>query len=398
MSLNKEFKHFIQCLQKKTEQENLKVLPDEIIVEIFSWLPAKSVGRFRCASKPWRSLLTQPQFIESHLTRTKRLPREEESLILVSHDSHCLYSIQFNNSHLFDELTSVLATKLTFDGHHFSSSCLHLASCDGLTIVKDEEEKFLLINPTTREIKVLPSSPYAPNPLTCGLGYDSVNDDYKVVMISHSGTDAQMLVSVYSARNGTWKSVENSPFDHSESKYTSVVSVDGYINWVAFRPSDDMYAIAAFDLEKEIFQEVPLSSLVDDDKSVLDDSEEFSDTDSEEFEFDQLAKLGGCLCAYPSSISDTCHEIFVAMMKEYGVKESWTKIFISDFDAEITPLCLLGKKQMVLVLDEQTTGETLVMYDLEERTVKDIVVHGIPDRFGVGGSFMESLVSPHCSN
>ncbi|XP_021739932.1 F-box/kelch-repeat protein At3g06240-like [Chenopodium quinoa] len=221
-------------------------------------------------------------------------------------------------------------------------------------------------------------------------------------MISHSGSaDAQMLVSVYSVRNGTWKSVENSPFDHSESSYTSVVSVGGYINWVAYRPSDDMYAIAAFDLEKEVFQEVPLSSLVDDDddddKSVSDDSEEVSDADSEEFEFDQLTKLGGYLCAYPSSISDTCHEIFVAMMKEYGVKESWTKIFVSNFDAEIRPLCLLGKKQLVLVLDEQTTGETLVMYDLEERTVKDIVIHGIPERFGVGGSFMESLVSPHCS-
>ncbi|XP_056698074.1 uncharacterized protein [Spinacia oleracea] len=67
-------------------------------------------------------------------------------------------------------------------------------------------------------------------------------------------------------------------------------------------------------------------------------------------------------------------------------------------DECIMPICLLKRKQMVLVVDEENANEKLVMYNFVEEDFKDIVVHGIPETFGFGGSFMETLVSPHCTN
>uniref|UniRef100_A0A803MNF2 F-box domain-containing protein n=2 Tax=Chenopodium quinoa TaxID=63459 RepID=A0A803MNF2_CHEQI len=382
------------------------MFPEEIIAEIFSWLPAKSIGRFRCASKPWKSLLSQPQFIKTHLDRTKHRPIVEESLILLSPESGSLYSTQLNNAHhLLDEIT-LFAKKLTFDDHRFTFFYHRLVSCDGLILVSNDDKKLLLINPTTREIKEMPSLslPFDLKPLSFGLGYDSVNDDYKVVLISciEKTFDAQMFVHVYSVRNGTWKRVDDSPFKHFPFEDTSAVFVDGFIHWVAMS-SDRSFVIAAFDLVDEKFYEVPLSSLADTDKVDSEESEsdysEVSDSDNtdEEFMFDDLVVLGGCLCAFPLCISDTCHNLFVAMMKEYGAEESWTKIPIKYSDSEIRPLCLLGKEQMVMMICRRI-NEVLVVYNMKEATLKDIVVHGFPGKIGVGGSYFESLVSPHCSN
>lgn len=366
-----------------------KILHEEIIVDILSRLPPKSIGRFRCVSKPWKSLLSQPQFIKTHLFRSKHLPIELQSLILFSEETNSLYSTQLNNAHqLIDQMTT-FCTKLSFDDHRFDCSLVNnVATCDGLILVRDEEDKLLLVNPTTRQFKELPSSPYALDPRASftmyGLGFDSVSDDYKVVTLSYYNTDneyepdcTEMFVNVYCVRNGTWKKAESSPYDHAVGHITSGVFVDGCIHWLASTTSDYKSVIAAFDIVEEKFHQVPPPSSVDDKK----------------FVFNRLVALGGCLCMFPSSRS--C-ETDVWVMKEYGVEDSWSKIMIIDSEeSEFRPLCLLGKEQVVLVKNEETVDEKLVMYNLEQGISKNIVINGIPDEFRVEGSFMESLVSPH---
>ncbi|XP_026409323.1 putative F-box protein At1g32420 [Papaver somniferum] len=48
---------------------------DMIAIEILSELPVKSLMRFKCVCKHWRSLVEDnPQFIDLHLTRSKTCP------------------------------------------------------------------------------------------------------------------------------------------------------------------------------------------------------------------------------------------------------------------------------------------------------------------------------------
>ncbi|XP_023644419.1 putative F-box protein At1g30920 [Capsella rubella] len=50
--------------------ENSDFIPIDLILEILSRLPAKSIAKFHCVSKLWRSLLCKPYFTELFMTRS----------------------------------------------------------------------------------------------------------------------------------------------------------------------------------------------------------------------------------------------------------------------------------------------------------------------------------------
>ena len=56
------------------------VLPIDTLYEILIRLPAKEVCRLRVICRPWRSLLSDPQFIAAHATHHRR------PLIVAGHD------------------------------------------------------------------------------------------------------------------------------------------------------------------------------------------------------------------------------------------------------------------------------------------------------------------------
>ncbi|KAH0882577.1 hypothetical protein HID58_058673, partial [Brassica napus] len=58
--------------------ENPASIPIDLILEILSRLPSKSVRRFHCVSKLWRSMLSSPYFKDLYLTRSSARPLGEE--------------------------------------------------------------------------------------------------------------------------------------------------------------------------------------------------------------------------------------------------------------------------------------------------------------------------------
>ncbi|KAK7266473.1 hypothetical protein RIF29_19117 [Crotalaria pallida] len=57
-----------------------QVLPDEHVVDILSWLPVKSLMRFKSVSKSWNSLICHPNFVKLHLQRSR--PKHTDVLII----------------------------------------------------------------------------------------------------------------------------------------------------------------------------------------------------------------------------------------------------------------------------------------------------------------------------
>ncbi|KAI8032185.1 F-box protein CPR1 [Camellia lanceoleosa] len=164
-----------------------------------------------------------------------------------------------------------------------------------------------------------------------GLGYDSSSDDYKVVSIAHYdyGSDFDdNIVSVYSLRISSWGRIEDSPYIHTPNGPSPGIFVNGALHWFAssFVGSNNSTVIASLDLTYENYGDVP--SPVDD--FVL---------------FEELSVLGGCLCMLVSRRCG-CKDVWV--MKEYGVRDSWTKFTINH---GCFPLC------KALCLSE--TGEDL---------------------------------------
>uniref|UniRef100_A0A2N9I433 F-box domain-containing protein n=1 Tax=Fagus sylvatica TaxID=28930 RepID=A0A2N9I433_FAGSY len=61
-----------------------KALPKDVIIEILSRLPAKSLLRFKCVCKEWCSIIQDQVFIETHLNKapfiTHYTDKDETSL------------------------------------------------------------------------------------------------------------------------------------------------------------------------------------------------------------------------------------------------------------------------------------------------------------------------------
>uniref|UniRef100_N1R0Q5 Uncharacterized protein n=1 Tax=Aegilops tauschii TaxID=37682 RepID=N1R0Q5_AEGTA len=55
-------------------------LPSEVIFGILSWLPSRSVLRFRCVCKAWQAMLSDPVFITAHHECSKKI---RPSLLMV---------------------------------------------------------------------------------------------------------------------------------------------------------------------------------------------------------------------------------------------------------------------------------------------------------------------------
>uniref|UniRef100_A0A7C8ZJN3 F-box associated domain-containing protein n=1 Tax=Opuntia streptacantha TaxID=393608 RepID=A0A7C8ZJN3_OPUST len=103
--------------------------------------------------------------------------------------------------------------------------------------------------------------------------------------------------------------------------------------------------------------------------------------------FCHLLVLGGRLCIFNVRKTEDW------VMEEYGVLASWTKFTIDVPErAEISPLCMLGRE---VVLKD---AKKLVVYNLEERILKDINILRVGADFCSEASFAESLVSPHGTN
>ncbi|XP_075488578.1 F-box/kelch-repeat protein At3g06240-like [Primulina tabacum] len=342
-------------------------LPQEILIEILSRLPAKSVGKCRCVSKPWNNLLSSPLFTsKSH----------QENLILIS-SSRSLHTISTTQMDGFSRNLDLLPD--TWD--------VIVGSSDGLVFLTNEEDGKFLVNPITLQKVHVQDSPlalYKPGSFSMhGFGYDSSSDDYKIVTLSYFDTDneyepdcADTFVDVYSVKTGVWKRLDSSPYDHAVPDLASGAFVNGAIHWLASgRDQESGYpsVIAAFDLAREAFDEIPAPSGVD----------------VYRFVFNKLVVLGGCLCMIDSMGSD---EIDVWVMKEYGLVDSWTKFSIkSDRGRDVVkPLCYVGDGEVVFLTEE----ESFVVYDPKSGTFRDMVADGVPAKFLDGGTFVESLVSP----
>ncbi|KAM7489192.1 hypothetical protein LguiB_026676 [Lonicera macranthoides] len=109
-----------------------------------------------------------------------------------------------------------------------------------------------------------------------------------------------------------------------------------------------------------------------------------------------LGVLGGCLCMARADTEDQ-GRIEILTMKEYGVVESWTSMFVlsnlrlNPYHQSLTPL-LITKDGEVLLILTSLLRHSMKLFVYNPRTKLQRTISGIP--FAEGVSFMESLVLP----
>ncbi|GLT30486.1 hypothetical protein SLA2020_052830 [Shorea laevis] len=290
-------------------------LPDDLTKDIIGQLSdPKSLCRFKSVSKSWCSLISEIKGAVLVFVGVAR------------HTVDTVYSADLDCS--TSSLTEHPVPDVILEGGNLSIR----GTCNGLIVFKTGET-FFIWSKFIGDFQVITSKPrcYAHGDwdefgrtevVLYGFGYDSVNEDYKLVDIMGFHHGRKIKVSTYSFRNNTWSrrspliTDKTSPptpyFDIGACgcSQTQGVLVGSLLNWVAYRDSrfNTPPFIFAFNLTTEEFHEIELPEI---------------DTAS------VLGVLEGCLTVtHPkANHSSKSVELDIWVMKEYMVKESWTLAF-----------------------------------------------------------------------
>ncbi|KAG8656300.1 hypothetical protein MANES_04G117533v8 [Manihot esculenta] len=186
-------------------------------------------------------------------------------------------------------------------------------SCNGLLAMYNGEG-IVLCNPATREHKTLSrfwGHCYGDYEMLREFGYDALNDDYKVIIMIQNYMENNTRVMVYSWKRKSLTRVEDllgySIIPTHNNPQPGGVLVGGSLHWVVNGKGNVKdRVILAFGLGDEKFFELPKPQMESENISL------------------HMVEIGGSL-ALCSSWPHWMNEIWV--MKEYGVMESWTKLF-----------------------------------------------------------------------
>ncbi|KAJ8759716.1 hypothetical protein K2173_009817 [Erythroxylum novogranatense] len=363
-------------------------VPFDVVSDVLHRLPVKSLVRFRSLSKPFCSLIDSRDFVNIHLRHS--LSAKSHLHLLIK--EWMLHSADFDSLHAADDFTHPLSS---------GGGTEVIGSCNGLLALRNSERDLGIYNPSTKKLKRLPVCEIDPpgsrlrtGYVFYGFGYDSVHDDYKVVRMATfvEGDEALDVfdfdydVKVYSLKSDSWRRVKDLPFylRFLKKPFYHVLHKRGYgviasnsLHWTfPRRPELGVKdSILAFDLGEEMFREVGRPDSVK--------KEPYSQVD--------VGALEGNLCLMCNN--EGTH-IDLWIMKEYGVNESWTKMFSFVMNRKSTVLAFVRplsySKDGGKVLFEVNDGK-FVWYDWKHRTSKTVRIKNVPHSFG-SELYVESLV------
>ncbi|AES68643.1 putative F-box domain-containing protein [Medicago truncatula] len=371
----------------------LPTLPFDLIQEILCWLPVKLLLQLRCVCKSWNSLITDTSFTKKHLSMSTtrhihfvRYYDPSNKYILTSYPLHSNFSTMFTN-----------VTRMEYHPNNYTpnSSCYIVGSCHGiLCLAHFYDEGFILLwNPSIRKFKELPSfqkpNAISDTRMTFGFGYDPIMDNYKVVVVlgfsvwfNNGDVVDKTEVKVHTLGTKFWITIQEFPFGCIPYELSGKF-LGGTINWLASKVGlrESPCFIVSLDLGNVSYQEVLLP--------------EFGEVD---FNYLTLGVLRDCL----GLISD--HDVWI--MKEYGNKESWIKLFTVSYMEDpfymwgpsksyaLTKVVYIFEDEQVLLESNGSWSKKLVVYDPKDDMFKlqYNCAYNLSD--GAPEVYVESLLSP----
>ena len=154
-----------------TAIKNVDHLPENLIVEILSWLPMKDLMRYKTINKSWYAIISSPDFVFKHLKNYYKNNDDWRGCLFVQHN---VTNTELQVFELFlDEKIGVsLANEVLYSMPLYSSFIN--GPCDGLYYIYDFDCSYrALWNPSLGELRHLPKiicKPDLPPTFITGLG------------------------------------------------------------------------------------------------------------------------------------------------------------------------------------------------------------------------------------
>ncbi|XP_022031044.1 F-box protein At3g07870 [Helianthus annuus] len=228
-------------------------LPENIILDVLSRLPVKTIIRFKCVCKKWRDLVSDPYFVHLHHSRSRPCLIFQEciygdaivELLEVEHEVD-YHSLTLNHVKTLD--LSAVRT-------HTPYWIIQVGSVNGLICLRRKRDATYIFNPVLQEYMIIhqPSDRF----LTNGFGV-SMAGEYKVIRIrgwrksKYLENRVTLELEVYTLGKVQWRSLGQTPYNINYTrKLDPGVSVNSHVYWIADAQIYD------FDLDTETFVLVP---------------------------------------------------------------------------------------------------------------------------------------------
>ncbi|XP_026459039.1 F-box/kelch-repeat protein At3g06240-like [Papaver somniferum] len=197
--------------------------------------------------------------------------------------------------------------------------------CNGLFCLNSDHKLLCIWNPITDEYKKLPEIPDEEGPRgpivfvsvpKYGFGYDYKTGEYKVVKILTPGRGKGSKVWVYTLGTDSWRVLGDIPYVfYFGGVSRNGVFLNGVLHWLTYpqdRINKPIRVILSFDVGEEKFTEMQLPIPL------------CGSREGEHSFKTSISLLDGKLCL-SWNLGDANVDVWV--MKNYGVIESWTKLF-----------------------------------------------------------------------
>ncbi|XP_076934138.1 F-box protein At3g07870-like [Bidens hawaiensis] len=184
------------------------VLPECVMFDIVSKLPVKTIMYCKCVCKKWRELLSNPDFVQLHLSRSP------EALLI---DKYSSWPGSYEWVEM-DHLDPVKSINLNFCPREYTFGILQVGSVNGLICSCSQGyDDIYVFNPVLEEYMLLPE-PRLKNlmSLSCGFGV-SMTGEYKVVRICgrrilNPYRSMAVEIEIYTIGTGQWRLLGQTPY------------------------------------------------------------------------------------------------------------------------------------------------------------------------------------------
>lgn len=385
---NKEDEQEPQDQTAASESKPCRILqlPMNLIYETLSRLPPKAIFCCKCVCKTFLNILMDPYFSEINLIKA---PNICASLVLRHSSNPCAFHFVY----MLDLEETSAAVSSMADDRPFSNQWLTVkstkfelshgqvtlvGSCNGLLCLHHVSRPsfYYICNPVLGEVAILPKLTSVNQAYTylkhSGFGFSPKTKQYKVICFMHmSYTDpvthllsTKTIADIHTLGTESWRRIGDAPLPMSKGSFDSFLN--GILHWI----TDDFTAvnlILSFDFEMEQFGYVPRPT---------------------HFDQDCLNKISwinvGVLGEFLSLcyvIGDSQFDVWV--MKDYGVKESWTREFVIDINFYCGlrehhlhhPITFLRNGDLLFIWN----SSTLVSYNHRKGTFREFKAFGPHD-------------------
>ncbi|CAL5361933.1 unnamed protein product [Camellia sinensis] len=351
-------------------------LPDEIVVEILLRLPTKSLIKFRSVSKSWNSLITSPNFINTHLTHSLA-----SNTYINSYDNLPLVIVRQYDSTFYNETENCklfLDSEDSFDEYkaleypiksYYNHSFWAIEYAKGLFCLS-KNDRFFLWNPSIRKSMAIPKPMIKTPARYHWFGFDPRTNDYKVVRVVDFNRnklfneEPTTRIEVYSLNAGSWKIVSGASNSFPDEitiaffgRFTTYL--EGAIHFPAYMKISNDPLILSFCLSDEVFQTMLLPDGIFGLETMV------------------IASVFGGL------LSLLCYEFAppgynscsIWIMKEYGIVDSLYKQLTVDLTGGITRVVGMRNNGHVLLDVKMATDWVLSSYDPSDQQIKNLGIH-----------------------